>query len=109
MALSERKALHELSAHDAHPSNEEWTQLQNLIDEQHPRLFPSLQKDYTMTEPEKHAVCLIVAKCTPSQMSVLLVYSKGNVSNLRRRLYAKLTGKGGKGTDLDELVNGLCR
>ncbi|MBQ0021216.1 MAG: hypothetical protein KBT39_11940 [Bacteroidales bacterium] len=103
------KRIHELSAHDAHPSDEEWLQLQALIDKQYPLLFPSLQKDYTMTEQEKRAVCLIVAKCTPSQMSVLLVYSKGNVSNLRRRLYAKLTGEDGKGTDLDEMVNGLCR
>ena len=102
------KHFHELSTHDAHPSDEEWLQLYQLIDQQYPRLFPSLQKDYTMTEPEKHAVSLIVAKCTPSQMSVLLVYSKGNVSNLRRRLYRKLTGKDGSGTDLDELVNSLC-
>ena len=103
------KHFHELSTHDAHPSDEEWQQLYQLIDQQHPRLFSSLQKDYTLTEPEQHAVCLIVAKCTPSQMSVLLVYSKGNVSNLRRRLYRKLTGKDGSGTDLDELVNGLCQ
>ncbi len=102
------KRIHELSAHDAHPSNEEWTQLQNLIDEQYPRLFPTLSKKYTLTEQEKHTVCLIVARCTPSQMSVLLVYSKGNVSNLRRRLYNKLTGEDGKGADLDKLVATLC-
>ena len=102
------KRIHELSAHDAHPSDEEWLQLYQLIDQQHPRLFPSLQKNYTMTEPEQHAVCLIVAKCTPSQMSVLMVYTRDSISNLRRRLYAKLTGKDGKGTDLDELVNSLC-
>ena len=34
---------------------------------------------------------------------------KHNVSNLRRRPFSKLTGKDGSGTDLDELVNGLCR
>lgn len=103
------KRLHEMSSRDAHPTDEEWQQLYQLIDRQHPRLFPSLQKEYTLTEQEQHAVCLIVAKCSPSQMSVLLVYSKPNVSNLRRRLYTKLTGQDGKGTDLDELVNSLCR
>lgn len=34
---------------------------------------------------------------------------KHNVSNLRRRLYRKLSGMDGSGTDLDELVNGLCQ
>jgi hypothetical protein len=41
-------------------------------------------------------------------MSVLLVTSKSNVSNLRRRLYNKLTGKDGSGTDLDKFVAALC-
>ena len=103
------KRFHELSSRDAHPSSEEWQQLQALAEEQYPQLFPSLQKDYTLTEPEARIICLIVAKCAPSQMSVLMVYTRGSISNLRRRLYRKLTGKDGSGTDLDELVNGLCR
>ncbi|MCQ2214240.1 MAG: hypothetical protein MJZ36_11450 [Bacteroidaceae bacterium] len=102
------KHFHELSSHDSHPSAEEWQELYRLVDEQHPNLFPSLSKDYTLTEQEKHVVCLIVAKCTPSQMAILLVYSKPNVSNLRRRLFCKLTGNDGSGVDLDELVNSYC-
>lgn len=102
------KQIHEMSTRDAHPTAEEWRQLHTLVEDLHPHLFLTLSKDYTLTEQEQHAVCLIVAKCTPSQMSVLLVYSKSNVSNLRRRLYRKLTGKDGSGADLDELVNGLC-
>lgn len=103
------KHFHELSSRDAHPSPEEWQQLQSLSEEQYPQLFPTLQRDYTLTEPEARIICLIVAKCAPSQMSVLMVYTRGSISNLRRRLYRKLTGKDGSGTDLDELVNSLCR
>ncbi|MBQ0020370.1 MAG: hypothetical protein KBT39_07610 [Bacteroidales bacterium] len=103
------KRFHELSSRDAHPSLEEWQQLQSLVEEQYPQLFPTLQKDYTLTEPEARIICLIVAKCAPSQMSVLMVYTRGSISNLRRRLYRKLTGKDGSGADLDELVNGLCK
>lgn len=41
-------------------------------------------------------------------MSILMVCSKSNVSNLRRRLYHKLTGKEGTGADLDRLIAELC-
>ncbi len=102
------KRIHEMSSCDAHPSAEEWQQLQSLVDEQYPQLFPSLQKNYTLTEPEAHAICLIVAKCAPTQMGILLLCTRGHVSNLRRRLYQKITGMDGTGADLDKLVNSLC-
>ena len=41
------------------------------------------------------------------QMSVIMVCTKSNVSNLRRRLYHKLTGRDGSGADLDKYVTGL--
>ena len=34
---------------------------------------------------------------------------KHSTNILRRRPFSKLTGRDGSGTDLDELVNGLCR
>jgi hypothetical protein len=37
-------------------------------------------------------------------VTVLMVCTKSNVSNLRRRLYHKLTGKDGSGTDLDKYI-----
>ncbi len=105
------RRFHDLSAQDAHPTAEEWQALRNEIDRQHPQLFPTLQQQYaehqpdqTMTEQEHHVVGLIVIKCSPLQMSILLVTSKPNVSNLRRRLYHKLTGKDGSGTDLDKYI-----
>ena len=61
-----------------------------------------------MTEQERHVVGLIVIRCSPLQMSVLMVCTKSNVSNLRRRLYHKLTGRDGSGTDLDKYVAALC-
>lgn len=102
------KRIHALSSRDARPSDEEWQQLYQLIDQQYPQLFPSLNRDYTLTEQETHAICLMVAKCTPSQMCVLMVYTRGGISNLRRRIYQKVTLKDGSGPDLDELVNRLC-
>ena len=66
------------------------------------------QPDQTMTEQERHVVCLLVIRCSPLQMSVLLVCTKSNVSNLRRRLYNKLTGKDGSGTDLDRYITKIC-
>ena len=107
--------FHDLSVQDKHPSAEDWQTLRNEIDSQHPQLIRILQQQYaehqpdkTMTEQEQHVISLIVIKCSPLQMSVLLVCTKSNISNLRRRLYNKLTGKDGSGTDLDKYVAGLC-
>lgn len=106
--------FHDLSAKDKHPSAEDWQALRDAIDRQFPQLFTTLQQQYaehqpdqTLTEQERHVIGLIVIKCSPLQMSVLLVCSKSNVSNLRRRLYNKLTGKDGSGADLDKYVAGL--
>ena len=108
--------FHNLSAQDSHPTAEDWQALRNEIDRQHPQLFATLQQQYaehqpdqTMTEQERHVVSLIVIKCSPLQMSVLMVCTKSNVSNLRRRLYTKLTGKDGSGTDLDRYITELCK
>lgn len=62
-----------------------------------------------LSEQECRAISLIVIRCSPLQMSVLLVCTKSNVSNLRRRLYSKLTGKDGSGTDLDIYITDMCR
>ena len=109
------RRFHDLSSQDAHPTAEEWQALRSEIDRQHPQLFATLQQQYaehqpdqTMTEQERHVVSLIVIKCSPLQMSVLMVCTKSNVSNLRRRLYQKLTGHDGSGTDLDNYIAGMC-
>ena len=103
--------FHDLSGQDGHPTAEDWQALRNEIDRQHPQLFATLQQQYaehqpdqTLTEQERHVIGLIVIRCSPLQMSVLLVCSKSNVSNLRRRLYNKLAGKDGSGTDLDKYI-----
>lgn len=107
--------FHELSSQDAHPTVEEWQALRDEIDRQHPQLFPTLERQYaehlpnqTITEQESHVVSLLTIHCSPLQMSVLLVCTKSNVSNLRRRLYTKLTGKDGSGCDLDKYIIELC-
>jgi len=108
------RRFHKLSSQDAHPTAEDWQALHDEIDRRHPQLFAALQQQYavhqpdqTLTEQERHVVSLIVIKCSPLQISVLLVCTKSNVSNLRRRLYHKLTGKDGCGTDLDRYITDM--
>ena len=101
--------LHQLSSQDKHPTEEEWQQVLEVINQSYPDIFDRLSGNHTLSEQEVRILSLIIIKCTPLQMSVLLVCTKSNVSNLRRRLYKRITGKDGSGTDLDELVNSLCR
>lgn len=82
--------FHELSSQDSHPTAEDWQALRNAIDRQHPQLFATLQQQYaehqpdqTLSEQERHVIGLIVIKCSPLQMSVLLITSKPNVSHCR--------------------------
>lgn len=107
--------FHDLSSQDAHPKTEDWQALREEIDRLHPLLFPTLEQQYAahqsdqaMTEQECRVVSLIAIRCSPLQMSVLLVCTKSNVSNLRRRLYIKLTGRDGSGSDLDKYVAQIC-
>ena len=107
--------FHALSSQDSHPTAEDWQTLRDEIDRLHPMLFSTLQQQYaerqpdmTLTEQERRVISLIAIKCSPLQMSVLLVCTKSNISNLRRRLFHKLTGQDGSGTDLDQYVAALC-
>ena len=104
-----------MSSQDAHPSASEWQALYSQIATLYPTFFPTLTSSYgeqqpeqTLSEQEQRVVCLIAIRCSPLQMSVLMVCGKSNISNLRRRLYRKLTGKEGSGADLDRLVIKLC-
>ena len=120
------RRFHRLSSEDSHPTADDWQELRSEIDRQHPQLFVTLQQQYaehqpdltlseqvnrperglrSLSEQELHVVSLIVIKCSPLQMSVLMVCTKSNVSNLRRRLFCKLTGKDGSGADLDKYIN----
>ena len=108
--------FHYLSSQDSHPTAEEWQTLRNEVERQHPQLFAILDRQYakhqpyqSMTEQERNVICLLAIRCSPLQMSVLLVCTKSNVSNLRRRLYTKLTGKDGSGIDLDKYIMELCK
>ena len=107
--------FHALSSQDSHPTAEDWQTLRDEIDRLHPMLFSTLQQQYaerqpdmTLTEQERRVISLIAIKCSPLQMSVLLVCTKSNISNLRRRLFTKLTGQDGSSTDLDQYVTALC-
>ncbi len=100
--------FHELSSLDAHPTDGEWEELMHVIGEQYPELFGKLSENHELSLQEQRIICLITIKCTPLQMSILLVCTKSNISNFRRRLYGRITGTEGNGTDLDKLVNSLC-
>ena len=109
------RRFHDLSSQDAHPTAEEWQALDKAIDHLHPQLFSTLQQQYAehqpgqaMTLQERRAVGLLAIRCSPQQMAVLMVCTKSNVSNLRRRLYNKLTGEDGCGAALDRYVCRLC-
>lgn len=103
------KHFHNLSAQDAHPTEEEWKQLCDEVSSQHPNLFSCIAEHYELTPQELRLISLIAISCTPLQMSILLVCTKSNISNLRRRLYKRITGTDGSGADLDKLVNSLCQ
>ena len=110
------RRFHDLSSQDAHPTAEDWRFLREEIDTLHPRLFLSLMQQYaehqpgqTMSEQECRVISLLAIRCSPLQMSVLMVCTKSNISNLRRRLYQKLTGLDGSGSDLDKYIAEMCK
>lgn len=56
----------------------------------------------------EYLVCLLVkVGFLPTEISVLTGLSQSNVSNIRKRLFEKMTGDKGSAKDFDQYIIGL--
>lgn len=86
------------------PLVNDWYEMDRYILQHHPSVF-KLRK--SITNVEYNVTILVRLGFKSSEICVLLGLSKSNVSNIRKRLYKKLTGKDGSSKDFDCYVKCL--
>ena len=99
------RKLEYIVSHPVHsPSTEDWDKLDLLFHEEHPNFPATLQETWQLTVNEYRLCQLVFAGISPKGISVLMGFNKSNVSNIRKRLLAKLTGRDGKANEFDEFL-----
>lgn len=117
-ATSESKRLHR-ELHDAKEwvtiqkailkpdvklSQANWEALDSLFAKVYPN-FPTVLMSANHLSLYEYRVCeLIRMGVSPSDIARLLNYEKSNITNMRKRMYIKVTGKEGKARDFDEFL-----
>ncbi|MBR6263811.1 MAG: hypothetical protein IKR05_11435 [Prevotella sp.] len=86
------------------PSNDDWEKLDRLFHEIHPNFPETLQNTYHLSVNEYRLCQLVFAGISPKGIAVLMGYDKSNVTNMRKRMLAKLIGVNGKASDFDKFL-----
>ena len=106
--MLESTVVKQINFYLTHPINrlpeKIWSDLDNLFFEMHPNYLATLRASYNLSAKEYKVCQLIFLGYSPSSIAVILGYDKSNVTNLRKRLHVKLTGKRGKAKDLDNYL-----
>ena len=86
------------------PSKGDWDLLDQLFHDTHPNFPATLQDSFNLSVIEYRVCQLVFAGISPKGISVLMGFDKSNVTNIRKRLLTKLTGKNGKAGEFDQYL-----
>ena len=86
------------------PSKGDWDLLDQLFHDTHPNFPATLQDSFNLSVNEYRVCQLVFAGISPKGISVLMGFDKSNVTNIRKRLLTKLTGKNGKASEFDQYL-----
>lgn len=99
--------LHDKVCESKPISISEWKHIEAEIDSILPEFKTILYQAYELSELEYHICLLIKMGFKNNEISVLVSRTPNAVSQARKRLYAKITGKEGSPADLDAIVKSL--
>jgi len=68
---------------------------------------PLSQWQSRLSDSEYHVCLLVRAGFSPADIGILMQQSPSNISNIRKRLYQKMTGKDGSPKDFDKYIKSL--
>lgn len=89
---------------DVKLSQANWEALDSLFAKVYPNFPTILMSAYHLSLYEYRVCELIRMGVSPSDIARLLNYEKSNITNMRKRMFLKVTGKGGKAQDFDEFL-----
>lgn len=104
VASPEMAAMRKRCVNGELPTAEEWEQFQGMMDALYGFFVQQLVSVFHLSTQEIHVCLLVKAQFKPSEIAVLTARSKEAISSTRRRLYKKITGKGGTPEQLDKLI-----
>ena len=99
--------LHEKVCESKPISISEWKQIEAEVDTVLPEFKSILYQAYELSELEYHICLLIKMGFKNNEISSLVSRTPNAVSQARKRLYFKITGKDGSPADLDAIVKSL--
>lgn len=90
-----------------HLSADDWTRINQYVNETYPRFENTLRGAMGLSEHEYRITLLIKIGMQPIEIARFVNRSKEAVSSTRRRLYERLFGRKGTGKDWDKFVDTL--
>lgn len=99
-----RKIHYKSGKCDVRLSEEEWSQLQCMVDKVYDDFTVRLQSLCGLSNLELRTCCLLKIGVTPNQIAILLFRSVAAIGMLRKRLYKKITRRDGSAQDLDSFI-----
>lgn len=90
------------------PSFDDWKSLRKLVEDTIPSFAKTLKREELSLSDFEYDICLMARVfLQPLAMSKLKQCSPSYISNSRRRLFVKLTGRDGSGEDFDEFIRSI--
>ena len=96
-----------LSSSNQRVSQQDWKNLEKLINREFDKFTDKLYSIGHLSEPEYRMSLLIKIKMKPISISRILCTSKGNISMMRSRLYKRFFGNEGTTENWDEFIRNL--
>lgn len=89
-------------------TTDDWRGLQNHVDETYGGFILRLKELCPYISEKELQICLLIKiGITPTQMATIMFCSKQDISSVRSRLYAKLSGVKGSSKQCDQLIQSL--
>lgn len=107
LSIPEILLLHQKAKQLKPATLEEIQALRKILNKYYPEFLRRLCETTSLNLLETDLCILIKLDYLPTEASVLLSTSKQNITNMRARMYKKITGKSGGATDFDHYIKNM--
>ena len=90
-----------------HPSDQEWAELEHMVERIIPEMVISIRKKYKLKKDEYHVCILVRLYFEPRAIMTLMNKDYSYVSKVRRKLLIRIFGIDGKPSDFDSRFRNL--
>ena len=88
-------------------SHKDQEEVEELLNQVYPDFFTHLRSLGVVKDHELMVCMLLKMGYNPSRMATLLSHTQSAITNTRKKLYERITGKQGKASDWDEIIQNL--